>query len=212
MPIQLQEVDQNVRNAFMQNASANRRWWSLIAIIMSLMHFIVQCYQFTPEMVMKVKQIIVLSVNVNQVWTIIMTIVDHMRRQVQRRNQITTIKTIRPISIVAYVRPVQCALCYMRFRCDSLHVTQSIIISITCCTSCQPHCQLQLLPSLQEWQHHSRPQPQPVSENRNCNRRKITDTWCTHVTTPPPRQHYDESVWNSGCMFASIHLWKVGVF
>ena len=46
MPIQLQEVDQDVRNAFVQNVSATRRWWSLIAIIMSLMHFIAQCYQF----------------------------------------------------------------------------------------------------------------------------------------------------------------------
>ena len=51
------------------------------------MHFIVQCYQFITVTVNKVKQIVALSVNVNQVWTIIMAIINQRRRQVQRRNQ-----------------------------------------------------------------------------------------------------------------------------
>ena len=31
-----QEVDQNVKTGFIQNVSVTRRWWSFIAIIMSL--------------------------------------------------------------------------------------------------------------------------------------------------------------------------------
>ena len=68
--IQVQEDqrDQNVRNAFIQNVSATRRWWSFIAFIMSIMHLIAQGYQFTNVMINKVKQLIAVSVNVNQVW------------------------------------------------------------------------------------------------------------------------------------------------
>ena len=86
MPIQVQEADQNVRNAFIQNVSDSQ-----MVVIHSdhhtIMHVTVQCYQFITRMVMKAKQIIVLSVNVNQDWTIIMTVIDQRRRQVQRRNQ-----------------------------------------------------------------------------------------------------------------------------
>ena len=87
--IQLPEVDQNIRNGFIQNVSATRRWWSFVAIIMYLTHFIVQCYQLINVMTKKVRlrQIIGLLANVTQVWTMIMTIMDQRRRQVQRRNQ-----------------------------------------------------------------------------------------------------------------------------
>ena len=68
MPIQMPDVGQDVRNVVLsQNASPTRSWWSFLASIMSLMHFIVQCYQFVNGMVMKAKQIIVVYVNVNQV-------------------------------------------------------------------------------------------------------------------------------------------------
>ena len=87
MPIQLQKVEQNVRNVLNQNVSPTRRWWSIIAIIMSLIYFIVRRYQFVVRTVMNARQIIVVSVNVNQVRTIIKTIVDQRRRQVQRRNR-----------------------------------------------------------------------------------------------------------------------------
>ena len=87
MPIQLPDVGQDVRNVLERNVSPTRSWWSFIASVMSLMHFIPQCYQFVNGMVTKAKQITVVYVNVNQVRTIIRTIIDQRRQQVQRRSQ-----------------------------------------------------------------------------------------------------------------------------
>ena len=70
-----------------QNASATSRWWTFIAFIMSVMHFMVQGYQFSVAMFKKVKQITVMLVNVNQVSVTIIAIINQRRRQVQGRNQ-----------------------------------------------------------------------------------------------------------------------------
>ena len=86
MQIQVKE-DQSVNNVVIQNASATRRWWSFIAFVMSVMHFIVQCYQFSVVMIKKIKQIIAVLVNVNQVSVTIIAIINQRRRQVQGRNQ-----------------------------------------------------------------------------------------------------------------------------
>ena len=79
MPIHSPDVDQNIRNVLNQNVSPTCSWWSFIASVVSLMHFIVQCNQFVNWMVMKAKQIIVVYVSVNQVRTITRTIIDQRR-------------------------------------------------------------------------------------------------------------------------------------
>ena len=86
MQIQVDE-DQSVNNVVIQNVSATRRRWSLIALIMSIMHFVVQCYQFSAVMIKKVKQITVMLVNVNQVSVTIIAIINQRRRQAQGRNR-----------------------------------------------------------------------------------------------------------------------------
>ena len=63
----VQEITLVEQNHVIQNVStATSRWWAFIAFIMSIMHFVVQCYQFSEEMFKKVKQITVMLVNVNQ--------------------------------------------------------------------------------------------------------------------------------------------------
>ena len=74
------------KNHVIQNVSATSRWWSLIALIMSIMHFVVQCYQLSAVMIKQVKQMTVMLVNVNQVSVTIIAIINQKRRQDQRRN------------------------------------------------------------------------------------------------------------------------------
>ena len=84
--MQIQE-NQSHQNHVIQNVSATSRWWTFIAFIMSIMHFMVQGYQLSVAMFKKVKQITVMLVNVNQVSVAIIAIVNQRRRQVQGRNQ-----------------------------------------------------------------------------------------------------------------------------
>ena len=77
---------QVAQNHVTQNVSATSRRWSFIAIIMSIMHFVAQCYQLSAAMIKKVKQITVMLVNVNQVSVTIIAIINQRRRQDQRRN------------------------------------------------------------------------------------------------------------------------------
>ena len=81
--LQIQESQKHV----IQNVSATSRWWALIALIMSIMHFMVKGYQLSVAMFKKVKQITVMLMNVNQVSVTIIMIINQRRRQVQRRNQ-----------------------------------------------------------------------------------------------------------------------------
>ena len=82
--MQIQEDKNHVVN---QNVSATSRWWSFIALTMSLMHYLVQGYQLSVVMIKKVKQITVMFVNVNQVFVTIIAIINRRKRQGQRRNQ-----------------------------------------------------------------------------------------------------------------------------
>ena len=75
------------QNHVTQNVSATSRWWAFIALIMSIMHFVVQGYQFSVAMFKKVKQITVMLVNVNQVSVTIIAIINQRRRQVQGTSQ-----------------------------------------------------------------------------------------------------------------------------
>ena len=68
------QVDKN--HVVIQNISATSRWWSFIALIMSIMHFVVQCYQFSAVMIKKVKQITVMLVNASQVSVTIIAIIN----------------------------------------------------------------------------------------------------------------------------------------
>ena len=74
-------------NHVLQNVSPTSRWWTFIAFIMSVMHFMVRGYQLSIAMFKKVKQFTVMLVNVNQVSTIIIAIINQRRRQVQRKSQ-----------------------------------------------------------------------------------------------------------------------------
>ena len=56
------------QNHVIQNVSATSRWCAFIALIMSVMHFVMQGYQFSAVMFKKVMQITVTLVNVNQVY------------------------------------------------------------------------------------------------------------------------------------------------
>ena len=81
--MQIQENQHHVT----QNVSATSRWWTFIAFIMSIMHFVVQGYQLSIAMFKKVKQITVMLVSVSQVSVTIIAIINQRRRQVQGRNQ-----------------------------------------------------------------------------------------------------------------------------
>ena len=75
------------QNHVIQNVTATSRWWAFIALIMSVMHFMVQSYQLSVAMLKKVKQVTVMLVSVSQVSVTIIAIINRRRRQVQRRSQ-----------------------------------------------------------------------------------------------------------------------------
>ena len=83
--MQIQE-NQN-QNHVIQNVSATSRWWAFITLIMSIMHFVVQGYQFSVAMLKRVKQFTIMLVNVNQVSVTNIAIISQRRRQGQRRSQ-----------------------------------------------------------------------------------------------------------------------------
>ena len=83
----IQTQIQENQNHVNQNVAATSRWWAFIALIMSIMHFVVQGYPFSVAMFKRVKQFAIMLVNVNQVSVTIIAITNQRRRQGQRRSQ-----------------------------------------------------------------------------------------------------------------------------
>ena len=82
----IQTQIQENQNHVIKNVAATSRWWAFIALIMSIMHFVVQGYQFSVAMFKRVKQLTIMLVNVNQVSVTIIAIINQRRRQGQRRS------------------------------------------------------------------------------------------------------------------------------
>ena len=80
------QIEEN-QNHVIQNVAATSRWWAFIALIMSIMHFVVQGYQFSVAMFKRAKQFTIMFVNVNQESVTIFAIINQRRRQGQRRSQ-----------------------------------------------------------------------------------------------------------------------------
>ena len=111
-------------NHVIQNASATSRWWTFIAFIMSVMHFMVRGYQLSIAMIKKVKQLTVMLVNVNQVSVTIIAIInqgeDRFKEGINQDNQ-----DRRDFSIFV---PSSCSVLYLLLAfslsfisCHSIH-------------------------------------------------------------------------------------------
>ena len=155
-------------NHVIQNVSATSRWWTFIAFIMAVMHFMVRGYQLSIAMFKKVKQFTVMLVNVNQVSVTIIAIINQRRRQVQRRNQSRQSRQTRQSRLQYFCTFIlfsalfaTCILIVFHFMSLNPSVISIIlldsrlelsrVISLSKCCIC---CQLQLSPSPQEWQQH----------------------------------------------------------